>query len=172
MIRPEILAALTRWREVIASAAVIAVGLWIGSAPGPVLTMFGAIIIAFGAAAAFASYRRARFRLEIDAPGLVEIDEGQISYLSPAMGGSVELSQLSEIQVLVVAGNRRCWRLKQSDGQTLLVPLAAAGADALVDSFASLPGLDGSKLQTALATTSVEPVTLWRLTSAVTSVST
>lgn len=163
MIRPEILAALTRWREVIASAGVIAVGLWIGASPGPVLTMFGAIIVAFGAAAAFASYRRARFRLEIDAPGLVEIDEGQISYLGPAMGGSVELSQLAEIQVLVVAGNRRCWRLKQGDGQMLLIPLAAAGADALVDSFASLPGIDGSKLQIALGTKSVEPVTLWRI---------
>ena len=66
------------------------------------------------------------------APGVVEVDEGQISYLGPAFGGSISVPELVELRLLT-AGGRRMWRLKQADGQALLIPVEAVGADRLFD---------------------------------------
>jgi hypothetical protein len=52
---------------------------------------------------------------------------------------------------LVTLRGRRLWRLKQGDGQVLLVPVDAAGAEALFDVFAALPGLDMRALLAALS---------------------
>lgn len=88
-----------------------------------------------------AAERRRRFAGQGEAPGLVEVDEGRISYFAPAMGGSVSLSDLAEIRLLRLRG-RTVWRLKQADGQALLIPADTAGGTALFDAFASLPGID------------------------------
>ena len=45
---------------------------------------------------------------------------------------------------------RRLWRLKQSDGQALLIPVDAKGAERLFDAFANLPGMDSAALVAAL----------------------
>ena len=42
------------------------------------------------------------------------------------------------------------WRLKQTDGQALLIPVDAEGAEKLFDVFASLPGMDTAELVLAL----------------------
>ena len=57
-------------------------------------------------------------------------------------------------------GNR-LWRLKQADGQALLIPVAAAGADRLFDAFATLPGMDTQALVAALEGTGEDRV-VWR----------
>jgi len=51
---------------------------------------------------------------------------------------------------LVTAGGRRLWRLRQNDGQTLLIPVEAVGGEALFDAFSGLPGLDTQALVAAL----------------------
>jgi hypothetical protein len=61
----------------------------------------------------------------------------------------VALPDLVELRLITLRG-RRLWRLKQSDGQTLLIPVDAAGADRLFDAFASLPGMDSAALVAAL----------------------
>ena len=42
------------------------------------------------------------------------------------------------------------WRLKQADGQALLIPVDAKGAGRLFDAFANLPGMDTADLIAAL----------------------
>jgi hypothetical protein len=80
---------------------------------------------------------------------VVEVDEGQVGYLGPSFGGYVALPDLVEVRLVTLHG-RRLWRLKQADGQTLLIPVDAAGANGLFDAFCSLPGMDMASLLAAL----------------------
>lgn len=150
MIRPELRAALWRGREVIAAGAVVALGLWVAGQGGYVLVPFGGVVAAFGAGLGVQAWRRMRFAQGGDSPGLVEVDEGQISYMGPTLGGFVAVPDLVELRLVAMRG-RRLWRLKQADGQVLLVPVDAAGADQLFDVFATLPGMDMAALLAALA---------------------
>lgn len=151
MIRPEVAAGLVRWREVLAAAGVALLGLWLFSLGGYLLGPLGAGVIALGAAWSLIAFRRVRFDRAIDAPGMVEVDEGQIGYFGAGqgLGGYVALRDLTEIRLLMLRG-RHYWRLKGADGQAILIPTAAAGAAALYDAFAGLPGIDMGRLTAAL----------------------
>ena len=150
MIREEVRQALWQWREVIAAGAVVALGLWVASGGGLVLVPFGLLVAGLGAGLGLQGWRRLRFSQGADAPGVVEIDEGQISYMGPTLGGFVSVPELVELRLVTLRG-RRLWRLKQGDGQVLLVPVDAAGAEALFDVFAALPGMDMRALLAALS---------------------
>ncbi len=149
MIRPEVLALVVRGRDVGYGAGAMAFGLWLIWLGGVVLVTLGAAVIALGVGWAVLAWRRMRFAQGVDAPGVVEVDEGQIGYLGPSFGGYVALPDLAELRILTLQG-RRLWRLKQADGQVLLIPVDAAGADQLFDAFASLPGMDTATLMAAL----------------------
>ena len=149
MIRPDLIAQITRARELIWSAAVVALGGWLIWQGGYLLIPVGAGVILIGASFAVMAVRRMRFAQATDAPGVVELDEGQIGYLGPSIGGYVSLTDLAELRLITMRG-RRLWRLKQSDGQTILIPVDAAGADRLFDAFSTLPGMDSAALVAAL----------------------
>lgn len=149
MIRPELLDRLRPWRETAAAGAALTSGLWLASLGGILFLPAGLAIAAVAATWAVSALRRMRFAQAVAAPGMVEVDEGQIGYLGPAFGGYVALPDLTELRLLTMGG-RRLWRLKQADGQTLLIPVDAAGAERLFDAFASLPGMDSAALLAAL----------------------
>ena len=148
-IRPELSAALVRYREALGAGLVVLAGLWLMALGGYVLVPLGLIVAAIGAVLTLTALRRARFAQKVTAPGIVEVDERQISYLAPELGGFVSLDELVEIRLLAIKG-RRMWRLKQVDGQALLIPVDAQGAETLFDVFASLPGMDSAALVVAL----------------------
>ncbi|MDR0808887.1 MAG: hypothetical protein LBE86_07155 [Gemmobacter sp.] len=170
MIRPEALALVARWGEAGFAAAVVAAGLWLARLGGWVLPPIGLAVMVTGAGLLLLALRRLRFRQDTAAPGLVEIDESQISYFGPAEGGFVSLRELVELRLLA-RGGHRFWRLKQADGQALLVPVDAAGAERLYDAFAALPGIDmaallrvlrpASSFEPTVATDTLGPV-IWR----------
>lgn len=149
LIRPAVSARLWHLREVIATAATAAVGLWLIWLGGYILFPLGTLILAFAASWALTALRRLRFAQTVNAPGVVEVDEAQIGYLGPGFGGYVALPDLVELRLVAMYG-RRLWRLKQADGQAVLIPIDAAGADRLFDAFASLPGMDSAALVAAL----------------------
>lgn len=150
MIRDGAREALWRWREVGAAGLVVLAGFWIAAQGGWVLVPFGLVMAGLGAGLGVQAWRRMRFLQGEDAPGLVEVDEGQISYMGPQVGGFVSVPELVELRLVTLRG-RRLWRLKQADGQALLVPVDAAGADGLFDVFAMLPGLDMGAVLAALS---------------------
>lgn len=149
LIRPEVTALALRAREVILAAALLGFGLWLIGQGGYLLMPLGCGIGALGLAWAILAYRRMRFAQDIAAPGVVEVDEAQVGYLGPQGGGYVSIADLQEIRLLSLRG-RRVWRLKQLDGQALLIPVDAEGADRLFDAFASLPEIDTAALVAAL----------------------
>lgn len=150
LIRPEARALLHRYREVIAALALALAGLWLVSLGGLVLVPIGLLVLALAIGWAGLSWRRLRFAQGSDAPGLVEVDEAQIGYLGPDSGGFVSIVELVELRLLTLRG-RRLWRLKQADGQALLIPVDASGAERLFDAFAALPGMDSGALVAALS---------------------
>lgn len=149
LIRPEARATLWRLREVFAAIGLAGVGVWVVGLGGYVLVPLGAGIAMLAAGFGLLAWRRLRFAQAGDAPGVVELDEGQISYFGPNVGGVVALQELVELR-LITAGGRRLWRLRQQDGQALLIPVEARGAERLFDAFAALPGMDTGALVAAV----------------------
>lgn len=150
-VRPEIIETVQRWREVIAAGATLAAGLWLLSRPGFALPAIGLVLGLLGLGWAALAFRRARFRQDGEAPGIVRVTEAQIAYLGPRIGGFIGLPDLSEIRLLTLRG-RRVWKLRAATGEALHIPVEAQGAEALFDAFAALPGMDTAALVAALGT--------------------
>lgn len=148
-IRPEITAAIWRLREVSVTGALGVFGLWMIYEGGLVLVPLGLGTLALSATLIRHALARLRFEQAVGAPGLVELDEAQLSYLGPEVGGFISLNEAVELRLVTMRG-RRLWRIKQADGQAMLVPVDATGAGQLFDAFAALPGMDVSALTTAL----------------------
>lgn len=150
VIRPEALGTLARWREPGFGAALGALGIWVSVQGGPILAALGLLLGAVGLGLVVTGLRRLRFAQKVASPGIVELVEGELRYFSPDFGGSISLADLAELR-LITLRERRMWRFKQVDGQVLLVPVDAAGAEALYDGFTSLPGMDMATALAALA---------------------
>jgi hypothetical protein len=148
-IRPELQASLVRHREVIAAAALAALGGWVALGGGYVLLPLGLGIATLGAVWALLALRRLRFHQEGEAPGFVRVTEAQVAYMGPRVGGFIGLPDLIEIRLLALRG-RRIWKLRSALGEVLHIPVEAQGADALFDAFAGLPGMDTAALLAAL----------------------
>lgn len=151
MIRPDLRARAARWSEVLVASAILVAGLWLVLRGGWFLAALGLPAVVVGASLLVGALRRLPFRRAVGAPGLVEVDEGAIRfYGATTLGGEIALRDLVEIRLLRLGG-RGHWRLRSADGQALLVPVDAAGADALAHAFAALPGLDMGRVSSALA---------------------
>ena len=163
MIRPELRAAARRHAEALTSAAVALAGLWVATRGGWFWGAIGAGMALVGAALALGAVRRSFFRRPVAAPGLVEVVEGAVRFWGAgALGGEMALADLTEIR-LVDLGGRAHWRLRNTASEALLVPVDAAGADALADAFARLPGIDMGVLAQALRSSDMPRLAvLWR----------
>jgi hypothetical protein len=164
-IRPEVATRLGKWRELLACLVVLCVGLWMTQSPGPVVKVVGALAVfaalGFGAIA----LRRLRFATEEPAPGVVSVDERQITYLGPVVGGAIGLDALTVLR-LRREGTRRAWLLLAEDGTALAIPHGAAGEDQLFDAFAALPGLRMASLLQMLNTGPDGSFIVWQRTAA------
>lgn len=149
LIRPELLETLRPFREAMAAALLVALGGWLVWLGGWLLMPLGGAVLALALGWGIAALRRARFARRVEAPGLVDLDEGQIGYLGPTFGGYVALAELAELRLIDLHGKRH-WRLKQVDGQVLLVPVAAEGGAVLFDAFSLLPGADMARITAAI----------------------
>jgi hypothetical protein len=153
MIRPALREHLTRQREAYAAGVTLAGALWIASRGGWFLAAVGLLLAAIALGWLMLSLRRARFARPVSDPGVVDLDEGRISYFGTGggvLGGYLAVEDLIEIRLLHLRGSQ-FWRLRSRDGQALLVPVAALGSDKLFDAFASLPGIDMGALTAALS---------------------
>lgn len=160
LIRPELAARLNRWSEALIALAIVLIGLWLLSHGGYVLVPIGLVMLALGALWALVAVRRLAFLRPVAAPGMVEVDEGQVGYLGPNFGGYLALADLTEIRLSSFHGTLH-WRLRAATGEVLTIPVDAKGAERLHDAFATLPGLDMAVLSSALAR-GVETLPLWR----------
>lgn len=158
--RPEAVASLWRWREVIAAAGAILLGVWWITGPGNLLGYLGVLLIAAGCAVGWVGLQKIRFRSAGRGPGWVQVNEGAVTYYGPLVGGSVALADLDR---LVLDGSQfpPHWRLDPSQQPPLMIPVNAEGADDLFDAFALLPGLKTDRMLAELAARPKGPVVIW-----------
>jgi len=163
-LRPQATALLKRWREVLAALAVAGLGLWIAASPGPVVQGFGYVLAALALVALIPAIRRARFAPGGQGPGVVQVVEGRILYMGPVTGGAVSLGDLTALSLRRDHDGHAAWILTEP-GQMLVIPVDAAGAEALFDAFTTLPGLGAQRLLAARQGTGPGEQTLWRRTT-------
>ncbi|MGB3408861.1 MAG: hypothetical protein WBA67_15370 [Jannaschia sp.] len=162
MIRPEVAAILLRWRELIAGTVIAMLGAWMVVASGGLVLVAGAALLALGGFLAFNGQRHARFRTEAEAPGVVEVVEGRITYLGPVMGGTATLDDITAVIFRRSSGGEGFWRLTQDGAQPLYIPEGALGSDALLDALVPLPGFDGGAMVRAVQSRTPQTITVWQ----------
>lgn len=160
-IRPQAKATLWRWREVIVAFGCAVLGLWMVSGPGFLVAIPGYAFILGGLVMGWIGIQRARFRGGDGGAGAVQIDEGQVTYFGPLTGGTVALR---ELESLTLDGGMypAHWRLVQRGHAPLLIPVNAAGSDALFDAFATLPGLKTERMLHTLNAKPHQAVVIWQ----------
>lgn len=159
-IRPEARAEIWRWREVLAGAAIGLLGLsWI-MGPGGLLGWIGWVVLIAGVALTLIGVQRARFRTGSGGPGVVLVDEGQITYYGPLTGGVIAADDLERLTLDPTARPAH-WALEQPGQPPLHIPVNAEGADALFDVFSTLPGLQTERMLAELNGRAVHPVVIW-----------
>ncbi|MCQ0971316.1 hypothetical protein MLD63_12870 [Paracoccus sp. TK19116] len=150
MIRPGVQRLARDWAEVGAAIVIGLFSLWMTFWGGWFFAALGLFGVGVSLVWTLGAIRRRRFHHDIAAPGMVEIDEGAVRYYgAQLLGGQLALRDLTEIRLLRLNGHLH-WRLKSDDGQALLVPLEAAGAESLAHGFAALPGMDMGAISNAL----------------------
>ena len=159
MIRGEARAALRRWREPLAGAALVALGLWWAAGTG-LLVWAGAAVALLGGLILLTGVQRLRFDRGGDGPGVVSVDERRIVYMGPLTGGAVALDDLRRLDLDPTAHPDPVWVMTGPD-EALHVPVTARGADALLGAFAALPGLETGRLLSELSRGGRAAVTVW-----------
>ena len=159
-IRAEARAELWRWREVLIGGALGLLGGWWLIGPGGLLGWVGAALCVAGLALCVVGLQRLRFRAGADGPGVVQIDERQITYFGPLNGGVITVEGLERL-ALDPTGSPAHWVLEQQDRATVFIPINAEGADALFDVFAALPGMRTERMLAELRGGAVHPVVIW-----------
>lgn len=158
-IRPEVAAGLRQWRDALIGGAVALVGLRVAAVGSVFHMVLGGVLVLGGLALAYTGVQRARLRGG-DGPGVVQVDEGRITYFGPLDGGSVGVSDLSRIEIEPKGFPSPHWVLIGPDG-ALNIPVDAHGADALLDAFAVLPRLPTERVLRAAAHPPRARTTLW-----------
>ncbi|MEM8580688.1 MAG: hypothetical protein AAGF50_05775 [Pseudomonadota bacterium] len=164
-LRPEAVAQILRWREALGALFAIAIGLWMLRDSGSVVRGVGVVVALVGAGLFVNALRRLRFATADDAPGVVVLDEGQVSYLGPVTGGAIALRDLAVLR-LRSDKSRKIWFLIDTQGNALAIPHGAKGEAALFDAFAALPGMDMTELLAKLEAKGDASVVVWQRTGA------
>lgn len=161
-VRPEVAAQMRRWRESLAGAGVLALGLyWAFFTGGGLLHWVGYAVAALGALLGVAGVQRARFRQATGGPGVVKVTEGRITYLGPLDGGVATLSDLTRLAIDHSA-DPPCWLLSQPGFPDLAIPLSAEGADGLFDVFAKLPGIRTAQMLREINARAPHRTVIWQ----------
>ena len=159
LIRPEIVTALHRWRDVLSGAALAGLGVYWVLGSGGAVAIFGWVLVIAGSGLVVTGAVRAQFVTTGNGPGMVSVVEGKITYFGPLTGGSADLSEISGLGY-DPTGRPAHWILDQPGQPSLAIPVTADGAETLFDLFSSLPGVNSTML--LQATRSRHRAQLWR----------
>jgi len=160
-IRPEVRAALWRWREALAGLGLALFGGWVAMRGLGIVAVIGVLVMVLGIALAAAGWQRARFRRGTIGAGVVQVTEGQVAYFGPVTGGVRATGMIGRIVLNPLPRSGPVWELHAAGEEPLLIPADATGAEALFDVFETLPGLSMETVLAALEDPGRVPQVLW-----------
>lgn len=164
-VRPEAMAFLIRWREALIGGVLIATGLYSALNGISLQRWTGYLLIVIGALLLWEGIRRARFPAPGGGPGVVDVDERQITYFGPLGGGAVSIDDLVKVQVRttdlgpLVADLH--WDFFVGSGESLTIPGDAENVELLFDALAVLPGADYEAATRAAMATENADFVIW-----------
>lgn len=165
-LRPEALAALLRWREAILGACIALAGLYGALSQFGMLFYLSLLAVPVGAALIWEGTWRARMPDGGDGPGVVEVDERQITYFGPRTGGAVSVDALTRIEIVTTDRGPYAddvfWVFHAEDTAPLTVPFGVVGSDRLLDVLTALPGLDQARILTATRDATPRTTVIWQ----------
>lgn len=164
-IRPPVAVHFTKWREAYFVAFLLILGVWfflrgmatfnlVFQALGLVISLVGIILLR-------TTIQRIRFRRKQKAPGMVDVNEREISYFGPLHGKTISLESLHKIELRESEAYAAIWVLHHTDGDPMIVPTTAKGADDLFDAFTSLSGVKMDVLVAALNKVPIHNQVIW-----------
>jgi hypothetical protein len=161
-IRPELKEALSRFRDAVIGVGVSLFGIYWAINSQGFMSIVGTSLAVAGALLVFAGIQRGRFMVGSDGVGVVDVDEGQVTYFGPLGGGSVVIDDLLKVEYDATARPVAEWILHDPVNGELRIPTNAKGADALFDVFASLSGMQTEKMLAVLKTRRRKHVVIWQ----------
>jgi hypothetical protein len=165
LVRPELRARLLRWREAGIGVLLTLGGLWGVATSGGVVFLGAVCAVVLGLALVRGGVRRARFPGGGEGPGLVEVDERQITYFGPAGGAAVSIDALTRVEVVANGGDASArglfWVFESEGMPPLVVPGNAVGAERLFDALTALPGVDFAQVAAATGATGGRRFVVW-----------
>ncbi len=161
LIRPELKQKFWRWREALLGVFLASCGMFWAVTQHGVLAAVGTSLSIVGALILFAGIQRTRFRVGAGGPGVVHVDERQVTYYGPFEGGSVSIDALGMVELDPAAKPHAVWVLTESGGNTLAIPTNAENAEVLFDVFASLEGIRTENMLTQLRANPEQRVKIW-----------
>ncbi len=126
-----------------------------------VMALFGIVLASIVGSLFYVALLRIRLRSDESSPGLVEIDERNITYLAPHLGGVVSIDFIRKIDVSPTRSGGRNWVLYSFEGPPVLIPFNAQGADKLIEAFSALHGLGVERISKAVRSNSLVIETIW-----------
>lgn len=165
LVRPEVRAAIWRWREVLVGALVTGLGAnWAFGGIG-IMQWIGWPVLLLGFALLITGLQRARVRPRSGGVGVVELDEAQLTYFLPEGGIVVPLSLIARIEIEALGDEERgeiLWIFTDREGRKARIPASAAGAERLLDALAQFPGAHYQKVIAASAARKPENFVIWQ----------
>jgi hypothetical protein len=143
----------------LAAAAIAAFGkAALSGAPAPLALLAGSLALAFWLGRD--ALLRARLA-ETKGPGLVAVREGRVGYLGPEAGGIADLDALISVE-MAHRPEGPVWVLRPAGGPSVAIPVAAEGAEGLLDTLTALPGFAPGAVAAALDAPPGAHIILWR----------
>lgn len=165
-IRPEVVTRLLKWRDALVGAVLILFGLYLALTGLTVQRWTGYILLVTGAALLWNGIRRGRFPAPGGGPGVVDVDERQITYFGPYDGGAISLDELSSVKVRTTGLGHKTrnlvWEFAADDGTTLKIPGDAENAALIFDALAALPGADFEAATRAAGSSEQAEFVIWQ----------
>ena len=164
-IRPEVRDVLLRWREALIGLVIVGLGIWWAVDFFGIQRWLGVAAIFGGLAMVWEGVRRGRFQPGSGGPGVVDVDERQITYFGPMDGGAISIDALTRVTILTTdegpIADDVHWLFEAEDAPPLLIPATAKGADQLFDALSALPGADYEAVLKAMGSTLRERHLIW-----------
>lgn len=166
IIRPDASQILSRFRDALIGAGIMLLGLWWAWGSLGLIKWMGVALAILGAGLTWAGIQRGRVLPRKGGAGVIELDEGQLTYLHPDGGAIVPLESVIRIEIETTDDgpleDDLFWLFHLLGGTIVRIPGSAVGADFLFDALAGFSGANYEQVIAASGSTAQHVFVIWQ----------